>query len=149
MPKNTPIKANSIDEARLPPHLRHRSYTSSIILNKEPQINRELYYTSTFTNIGDLLYLDVDGYLKKADNATKPAEYIALTSGDANTLIEVNSKGIIEITLSYNDGTQMFLGTSGGLTDVSPTSPNSILQPIGIYSDGKLRYIINEWYIYE
>lgn len=149
MPKNSPIKANTVDEAKLPPHLRKRSIGVSVTIYKEPSASHETYFAFTTINIGDLLYLDVDGYLKKAGNETHHAEYIALSSGAQNELIEVNSKGIIEIELSYNDGTIVFLGTAGSYTDAPPTATDSISQVIGIYSDNKLKYNINNWYIKE
>ncbi len=149
MPKNSPIKANTVDEAKLPPHLRRRSISTSFSIYKEPSTNREMYFASTTINIGDLLYLDVDGYLKKASNDAHHAEYIAISSGSQDELIEVNSKGIIEKELSYDDDTIVFLGASGGYTDEFPTATDNISQPIGIYSDNKLKYNINDWYIKE
>lgn len=149
MPKNSPIKANTVDEAKLPPHLRKRSISTSIAIYKEPSASREMYFASTTINIGDLLYLDVDGYLKKASNDAHHAEYIALSSGSQDELIEVNSNGIIEKELIYNDDTTVFLGTSGGYTNESPTATDSISQPIGIYSNNILKYNISNFYIKE
>ena len=149
MPKNASIKANTVDETKLPPHLRNRSISKSITIYKEPSASKDKYPASTTIDIGDLLYLDIDGYLKKASNDGHNAEYIALSSGFQNELIEVNSNGIIEKTLSYNNNTIIFLGISGGYTDESPTTTDSISQPIGIYNNNIIKYNISDFYIKE
>jgi len=147
MPKNSPIKANTIDEAKLPPHLRKRNKGWSVTIYQEPQTNQEKYFASTSIIIGDLLYLDVDGYLKKASNDGHPAEFIALSAGLQNELIEVNSIGIIDLELNYSNNSILFLGINGGLTDTPPATTNKVYQRIGIFNNNKLKYNINDFYI--
>ena len=149
MPKNSPIKANTIDEAKLPPHLRKRNTGWSVTIFQEPTTNKEKYFAAISINIGDLLYLDVDSYLKKASNDGYPAEFIALSAGLQNELIEVNSIGIIDLELSYSNNSILFLGINGGLTDTPPATTNSIYQRIGIYNNNKLKFNIDDYYFIE
>jgi len=101
--------------------------------------------------IGDLLVLGVDGYLHKADNTGIAAEYVALSSGAANELIEVNSKGILNKEMAFPDASLLFLGTAGGYTNIPPTATGTISQLIGTYNatNKTLTYNIGDWYIAE
>jgi hypothetical protein len=149
MPKNSPIKANTIDETKLPPHLRKRNKGWSVTILQAPSATTEKYLASTSILIGNLLYLDVDGYLKLASNDGQPAEFIALSAGSQNELIEVNSEGIIDYTLNYSNNTILFLGTNGNYTDTPPSTSNSVFQRIGIYNNNKIKYNIDDYYLIE
>jgi hypothetical protein len=149
MPKNSPIKANTIDEAKLPPHLRKRNKGWSVTMLQAPSATTEKYLTATSIIIGNLLYLDVDGYLKLASNDGHSAEFIALSAGEANQLIEVNSEGIIDYTLNYSNNTILFLGINGNYTDTPPSTTNSVFQRVGIYNNNKIKYNIDDYYLLE
>jgi hypothetical protein len=147
MPKNSPIKASTVDEAKLPPHLRKRNTGWSVTIFQEPTTNTDKYFASTLIVIGDLLYLDVDGYLKLASNDGHPAEFVAISAGGANQLIEVSSIAIIDQELSFNNNTILFLGGNGNYTDTPPATTNNIYQRVGIYSNNKIKFNIDDYYI--
>ena len=148
MPSIANIKAISISEQQLAPHLRIRGGGGISYIDNSQTSTALQYAAGEDLELGNVVYLKDDNKLYKADVNTHSADYITLSSASIGGLVNVSQHCIFE-PAGYSDGQPLFLSTAGTLSIDYPSTANQIYQLIGIVNNSTLIVNIGNYYIIE
>ena len=130
--KNEIIKANSISEYMLAPHLRNKQPSTNVSVNIEQSQTQKTGIAGETIESGQLIFKSDDGKWYLAECLVHQAEYVATTSATIDE--EFTYDNDVEVSISSPVtvwGDVMLLGANGNMRKAVQPDVDEIYQRVG------------------